>query len=102
MDTVIVEAAISRRILIDEIHIETKPEKLTAACIDENVSLEVCKKYFTRNGWLTLKVVIKTTKSNPIYYCGRCTKCIDDETENSIQCDSCLIWYHFGYINLVR
>ena len=43
MDTVIVEAAISRRILIDEIHIETKPEKLIAACIDENVSLEVCK-----------------------------------------------------------
>ena len=84
VDTVIVEAAISRRIFIDEIHIETKPEKLIAASIDENVCLEVCKKYYTRNGWLALKDVVKTIKSNPIYYCGSCTKCIDDETEKSI------------------
>ena len=102
VDTVIVEAAISRRILIDEIHIETKPEKLTAPFIDENVYLEVCKKYYTRNGWLALKYVIKTIKSNPIYYCGSCTKSIDEETENSIQCDNCFIWYHFGCINLIR
>ena len=74
VDTVIVETAISRKILIDEIHIETKPEKLTAACIDENVCLEVCKKYYTRNGWLALKDVVKTIKSNPIYYCGSCTR----------------------------
>ena len=43
------------------------------ACIDENVSLEVCEKYFTGNGWLALKDVVKTIKCNPIYYCGRCT-----------------------------
>ena len=35
-------------------------------------------------GWLALKDVVKTIKSNPIYYCGSCTKCIDDETEKSI------------------
>ena len=56
-------------------------------------------KYFTQDGWLTVQNVVEAIKKNPAYYCGSCTLPINDE-EDSIQCDSCLVWYHFQCVNL--
>ena len=56
-DPVVVEAAIFRKSHIDEGLIAK--EKITAACLDENIylALEVFKKYFIRNGWLPVQDV---------------------------------------------
>ena len=35
--------------------------------------------------------------SNPVWYCGLCLEPINDESESSIICDSCLTWYHFHF-----
>ena len=69
-ESIVVEAAIFRKSHIGEALIETKQEKITVACLDENVyfALEVFKKYFIRNGWLPVQDVITSIKSNAIFY----------------------------------
>jgi len=32
--------------------------------------------------------------------CGSCARPIDDDEEDSIQYDSCLVWYHFRCVSL--
>jgi len=80
----VAEAAISRKGLIEENQVEILPERVTASCLDENICLLSCKKYFTVDAWLALKGVIAAAIDNPCYYCGRCTKLIRDDTEKSI------------------
>ena len=36
--------------LLDEIHVETRPEKVPAQSIDENVNIYRIRKYFTEDG----------------------------------------------------
>ena len=89
VDPIIAEAAISRKALIKEDQVEIRPEKVTAYCLDPQVCLEICKKYFTKQAWLAVEDIIATIKGSPLWYCGRYTSLIYDETESSIQCDSC-------------
>jgi len=50
------EAALSRKGLIEEDQVEILPERVTASFLDENICLLSCKKYFTADVWLALKV----------------------------------------------
>ena len=93
------ELVLARKRLIEEDQIEIIPERITASCLDENVYLSSCKKYFTNETWLALEGVVAVIANNPCYFCGRCTNPIDDDTEDSILCDSCLIWYHYQCMN---
>lgn len=68
--------------------------------LDKNVNLQCCRKYFTSDGWLAVQNLVEAIKKDPVWYCGRCTNPINDLEENSIQCGSCLIWYHFECTNL--
>lgn len=81
--------------IIEEEEVEVRPERVSASCLDENVCLASLQKYFSRDGWASLLQVVSEVKKQPVWYCGRCTKAICDETESSIVCDSCLVWYHF-------
>ena len=92
--------ALTRKGLIKEDGVEVLPERVTACCIDENVDIQSCRKYFTSDGWLAVQNVVEAIKKDPMWYCGRCTNIINDEEENSIQCASCLVWYHFGCTGL--
>ena len=40
--------------------------------------------------------------TNPCYLYERCTNPINDGTENSILCDSCLIWYHYRSVYIKK
>ena len=64
--------------------------------------LSSCRKYFTSDAWLALEGVIAAIATNPCYFCGRCTNPINDDTENSFLCDSCLIWYHYRCVNIKK
>ena len=96
------ERVLARKWLIDEDQIEIIPERITASFLDENVCLSSCKKYFTDEGWLALESVVAAIAKTPRYFCGRCTNPIDDDTEDSILCDSCLIWYHYQCVNIKK
>lgn len=90
----VAESALAGK-LIEEQEVETRPERVSPSCLDENVCLRSIQKYFTHDGWTALLHVVEAVKKTPVWYCGRCTKSISDDTENSIMCDSCLVWYHF-------
>ena len=64
--------------------IEILPEKIPVSCLDDQVHLKSCKKYFTQDGWLAVQNVVEAVRKSPTYYCGRCTFPIDDETEDSV------------------
>ena len=50
--------------LLDEIHIETRPEKIPNQCIDENVNIFRLRKYFTTEGWQSVTEVIEVNIRN--------------------------------------
>ena len=85
---------------IEEDEVEVRPEKVPASCLDENVYLQSCRKYCSEDAWLAITSVVEAIRVNPVWYCGRCTNPILDETESSIVCDSCLMWFHFKCLNL--
>ena len=99
---VVAELALLRKGLIEEDQVEIMPERVMASCLDENVCLSSCGKYFTSDAWLALEGVVTAIATNPYYFCGRCTNPINDDTENSILCDSCLIWYHYRCVNIKK
>lgn len=99
MDANTVHAALSGK-LIEEEKVETRPECVPAACIDENVCLKSVKKYFTLDGWAAVNNVVDVIKRHPVWYCGQCSLPISDETEDSVVCDSCLVWHHFKCLGL--
>ena len=84
-------------ILIQE---DSIAEKISSACLDENVYIESCKKYFTEDAWSSVQATLLMMKSNPVWYCGQCSGRIDNNTEESIVCDSCLNWNHFDCANI--
>ena len=100
MSPILAERVLARMWLIDEDQVEIIPERITASCLDENVCLSSCKKYFTDEGWSALENVVATIAKSPSYFCGRCRNPIDDDTEDSILCDSCLIWYHYQCMSI--
>ena len=50
--------------------------------------------FLMRHG-LVVEAVNEVFISNPAWYCGLCLEPINDESESSIICDSCLTWCHF-------
>ena len=102
VDPDIADAALFQKKLIQEYSVEVQPNKITASCVDEKVCMNSCKKYFSDDAWMAVMNVVSTIENNPMWYCGFCTKEIDDKAENSIQCDSCLVWFHFVCVKMIR
>ena len=88
--------------LIEEEEVETRPEHVSASCLDENACLRNVQKYFTNDGWKAVLHLVEAVKRETVWYCGRCTNVIDDEEEDSIVCKSCLVWFHFRCIGLKK
>ena len=100
VDVAVAESAICHKTIIEEDEVEIKPEKVTPACLEPQVCLDVCEKYFTKDACLVVQDVIATIQRDPVWYCGRCTIQINDDTDSPIQCDSCLMWFHFTCIGI--
>ena len=86
--------------LIEEV--ETRSEHVPASCLDVNVCLRNVQKYFTHDGWKALLYVVEAVKRDTVWFCGRCTNVIGDDEEDSIVCESCLIWFHFRCTSLKK
>ena len=68
---------------------------------DEMVDIHRVQKYFDRNAWF---LVLKSSreKNSIDFVCSVCTKVINDECEDSIACDRCLLWSHFKCTSLKK
>ena len=57
----IAESALAGK-LIEEQEVETRPERVSPSCLDENVCLRSIQKYFTHEGWRLKRGVSVTTR----------------------------------------
>ena len=78
--------------LFDEIHVETRPEKVPVQSINENANTYRNRKYFAEDEWSSLIEVMHIKKRKCSYYCKVCSHELDGFT---IACYGCLEWYHF-------
>ena len=89
VDHDVAESAMSGYLIREDV--EVQPETIYSLCLDENVHIESCHhKYFSHDAWISVQAVIEVLRSNPVWYYGLCLKLINDESESSVMCDSCL------------
>ena len=98
MNKEVANDAIDGNLLIEEEHVECKPERIPDSVLDENVDISLICHYFSSDAWLLLDTVIKTKMKNVVWICHTCHH--DLHREISIICDACLLWYHFQCVGL--
>ena len=68
--------------------------------MDENVDIHLVRKYFIEDTWLLVEDVHKQKKANSVWICNICHK--DLSLNQSIACESCLMWHHFKCVGLTK
>ena len=84
--------------LIEEEDVETKPERVPTAVLDENVDVHLIRKFFSNDAWLVVVNVVEQKQKNPSFICKCCYH--DLHEESSVVCEHCLSWYHIKCVGL--
>ena len=99
----VAELALKQAVLIEEEHVECRPERITDAIIDENVDVHLIRKYFTYTAWLLVGQVLKRKQKKMTWVCNICNQDLHAKTSGpSFICESCLLWFHFAYVGLSK
>ena len=66
--------ALKQAVLIEEEHVECRPEMITNAVVDENVDVHLIRKYFTYDGyaWLLVEQVLEHKQKKMTWICNVC------------------------------
>ena len=80
---------------ITEDLVETIPENVNNTCIDESVCIQSIKRFFTEDAWQMVLAILKIKQQGCTYFCPVCQLEINDHTDDSIHCSSCLSWIQF-------
>ncbi len=92
--------ALREGVLIDEDQVECMPERVPNSIADENVDIFLVRRHFTSDAWALVEDVYKQKLKK---MCWTCTSCYHDlNTDLSIACESCLLWYHFKCVGLTK
>ena len=86
--------------LIEEEEVETRPEKLADGLIDENVDINLVRRFFTADAWLLVEQSMECMKKSRRYVCEVCFRDLDEQ--ESIACDLCLKWAHLACVGLTK
>ena len=62
---------------IEEEGMETKPEMVPVAVLDENVDVYLVWKIFSHDAWLVVTSVLKQKQQNPSFICKSCYHNLD-------------------------
>ena len=98
MDMEIADNAMRNGILIDEQFVEVCPECVPLKCLDENICINMVKKYFTIDAWALVENVVSVIKERREWDCVTC--CSSLSAFKSIVCESCLDWFHLKCVGL--
>jgi len=86
--------------LIEEEHVECRPEVVPNAVLDENVDVCLIRNYFTNDAWSLVTDVVERKKECPVWMCSVCLH--DLHSEASLICELCLTWYHLKCVGLTK
>lgn len=67
--------------------------------IENEVDINTVKSYCSNDAWKKIIAVLKQKKKNITWVCPLCNNDIGAD-QNSILCDSCLIWHHMDCVKL--
>ena len=87
---------------ITEDMVEVIPENVNNACICECVCLGSIKRFFTDDAWKIIINIVTMKNEKCNYFCPVCKLQTDDTRDNSINCNSCLMWLHLKYTGLKK
>ena len=103
VDKKVAELALKQAVLIEEEHVECRPERITDAVVDENVDIHLIRKYFAYDVWLLVEQVLTRKQKKMTWICKICHQDLHAKTSGpSIVCESCLLWYHFACVGLSK
>ena len=103
MDKRIADLTLKRAVLVEEEHVECRPEIITDAVVDENVDVHLIHKYFTCDAWLLVEQVLKRKQKKMTWCCNFCHGDLHVKTSGHlIVCESCLLWFHFTCVGLSK
>ena len=84
--------------LIEEQDVETRPDRVPDAILDENVDVHLIRRFFSNDAWLVVREVVKQKQENPDFMCKICYHDLHEQL--SVVCDHCLSWYHMKCVGL--
>ncbi len=84
-DDVLKRAIGKHRYLIEERDVETMPENVSNAVLDQNVDIFLVRQYFTQDAWLLVEELLKIKSENVVWQCKVCSH--DLHSAESIICD---------------
>ena len=86
--------------LLSESSVETIPEKISTAVLEDPVDMSTLRRYFDGDAWLCVQQVLTEKEGRP---CWICDVCEDDlALHDSICCDACLHWSHLKCLGKCR
>ena len=98
VDRNIAVQAMHKEIVIEEDKVEVHPERVPMKCLDENVSINLIRKYFTFDAWKQVEMLMNVLKEKGCWNCIKCSAPLSNS--ESIGCDSCLDWFHLTCIGM--
>ena len=86
--------------LLGESSVETIPEKISTAVLEDAVDMSTLRRYFDGDAWLCVQQVLTEKEGRP---CWICDVCEDDlALHDLICCDACLHWSHLKCLGKCR
>lgn len=92
--------AMRSNVLIEEVDVEVRPERIPMKCLDENVCISTVRKYFTNDAWELVENVMKTMEKKQVWLYSSCY--MDLGNSESIVCESCLDWFHLRCVSMKK
>ena len=88
--------------LIEENEVECRPERISNAILDQSVDVHLIRHYFTTDAWLIVQDVLQRKRDHHVWICQGCNHDLDEGESEAIMCDSCLEWFHFGCVGIIK
>ena len=79
--------------LIEKKFVECRPEKVSAAVLDDNVDVNLVRRYFSH----VVEDVIERKKDMDLWICNVCQHELDGDNI----CESCLEWFHWQCVGVL-
>ena len=97
MDQEVIDKAMDGN-LIEEKFVECRQEKVSAAVLDDNVDVNLVRRYFSHDAWLVVEDVIERKKDMDLWICNVCQHELDGD---NIIGESCLERFHWQCVGVL-
>ena len=81
-------------------NLNLRPLQLPAALLHADVNVDKLQPLLSREAWRKLKAALRQRARADVWTCACCKR--DLGTERSVECSSCLEWFHYSCVGFKR